>query len=284
MNKIPDYYEFLLGHTYWYTKEFFRIIGFILTFTMPIILGKFAGEAYKSIVAAKTLSSWSVWKPHWPILAILILWLVGYLINRYSIHIYSKSDELYSSLKWFCEDIGTRSDKRKDIRCTIWIPVGKLSRQSPIRLLQVIHYFPKTSTLFKSNGNNEGIRKNGKRYRTFKVSKKDKSGTLKPVGIIGLTALKCVSGDEPTVERETLSNHKDFKNYMINNWNFSEFQAEHLTSDRKSYLCLPIVNKEKSELLGIVYFDSTHPTVFNDDFVKKTEKYLPRFASIITAL
>jgi hypothetical protein len=281
VDNIKDYYENFLSMTYWYRSELGRWVGIILNFFMPILFGIFMGNAYKSITAAQNKLSWPLWTPHWPILVVLFFWLIGYLLARYTRHLSNKDEELYNALKWFCEDIGTRKDTVLDIRCTIWIPLGKQSRKEPIRLLQAVDYFPKTSTM--NNGMNR-IRRNGKRYRTFKVSKADKDGTIKPVGIIGRTALQSVSGDEPTVERERMLPQVQFVEHMVNNWNFSTFQAQRLTSDRRSYLCLPMTNREKSELLGILYFDSCNPDVFSDEFVTKIEKYLPRFASIITTL
>ena len=286
MGKFADYYEHFLTDTFWYGNVLRRWIGWILTITMPILLGKFAGEAYKAITdGSSNLKDWATWKPHWPVLVVLATWFIGYLLERYSNHATLKSNELYDSLVWFCEDIlGTRIDKRKDIRCTIWIPIGKQNRKKPIRLVQVIPYFPKTSTLYDDKGNPTGSsRVNGKAFRSFKVSKRKNSG-VDAIGILGRTAINATSGDKPTVGKEFFDSQTDFIAHMLSNWNFTEFQAKKLTPDRKSYLCFPIIDNQKRELLGILYFDSCKTMAFNDDFVRFTEEQLPRFGNIITTL
>ncbi len=251
---------------------------------MPILLGKFASEAYKAITTASTLKSWDTWKPHWPVLVILIFWFIGYLYTRYSKNSASISHELYNFITWFCEDIYTRKDKKKDIRCTIWVPLGEQSQNAPIRLVQVVSYFPLTSTLFDDTDKRTGnIRKNGRPFRTYKVSRRHNT-EYSPIGILGRTALRAVSGEEPIVIKEQFSKSTNFIDHMMNYWNFTEFQAERLTPDRKSYLCLPMVDNKNRELLGILYFDSRKTRTFDNKFVRRVERYLPRFASIITSL
>jgi hypothetical protein len=281
-----DYYEYFLTYTFWYGNVLRRWVGLALTFTMPIIMGVFGEELVSMIIdPTSNLKDWAIWKPHWPVLVVLAAWAVGYLLERYANHADLKSNELYDALTWFCQDIlGTRNDKRKDIRCIILVPLGSQSRKRPIRLVQVTPYFPKTSTLFDDNGVPTGVsRTNGKPFRSFRIAKRNNNG-FSPIGIIGRTAMNALSGDIPTVEKEFFDSRTDFINHMVNNWNFTEFQARKLTTDRKSYLCFPMVDKNRKELLGILCFDSCKTKAFNDNFVRLTEKHLPRFGRIITTL
>jgi hypothetical protein len=283
---LRDYFEHFTSKVYWYHRELYRWLGLFLTFIMPILFGKFFAEAYKTFTTTTNMWSWNTWRPHWPIVPIICLWFFGYILKRYLVHITAKTEELYNALTWCCQDLETRKNLKKDIRCTIWLPLGfNIRSNRPTRLLQAIPYFPKESTLFKENGQKDIDKQpNGSSLRTFRVAKKDKkNGRIKPIGILGLTVLDCLSGDEPTVNWESFDSRKVFLDYMIDNWNFSEFQAKRLTSNRKSYLSLPIVNTEK-KLLGILYFDSCRTRTFDSDFVSRIETYLPRFGYIITTL
>jgi len=184
-------------------------------------------------------------------------------------------------LKWLYESLDIDQDVNKDIRCTIWIPVKGVFQADPIWLLQAVDYFPIHSQL----SDRRNYRKNGRRFRMFKVARKE-NNTLRPVGILGRATIDSVTKSESNIYHESFTSQKPFIEHMVSNWNFTNFQAERLTKDRKSYLCFAMTDHTKSELLGIIYFDSRQTRAFDiysSNIVPLTEAMLPLFANIITS-
>ena len=281
---MRDRFELFLSNIYWYGYLMGRGIGLTLTFLMPILFGSLVGKAYEDVFLTpepQYIWSWAVWYPYRLILLIVGIWIVGYVLLRFYNHKDKKSKELHNVLKWLCESLDTQQDTDKDIRCTIWIPVGRMSQGSPVRLLQAVDYFPKHSPL----PDRRNFHKNGNRFRVFKVATKEDS-TLKPIGVLGKAAFDSIIRSEPNIYHESFTSQKPFIEHMVNNWNFTRFQAERLTQDRKSYLCFAMTNRDRNELLGIIYFDSrqTHALDVNsNNIVPMTEAMLPLFANIITS-
>ncbi len=281
---MRDRFELFLSNTYRYGYLFGRGIGLTLTFLMPILFGSLAGKAYEDIFLKPTTQNiwnWAVWSPHWIILVIVTLWSIGYLLLRFFNFKDKRSNELRNVLKWLCESLNIGQDVEKDIRCTIWIPVGRISKEAPIYLLQAVDYYPRHSRLI----DRKNFRRNGRRFRMFKVASKEES-TLKPIGILGRVTIDSITKAGPNIYHEAFTSQKRFVDHMVNNWNFTQFQAERLTKDRKSYLCFAMTDRSKNELLGIIYFDSrqTHALDENSsNIIPLTEAMLPLFASIITS-
>ena len=218
---MRDRFELFLSNTYWYGYVIGRGIGLILTFLMPIFFGSVVGKAYEDIFQAQTTQniwSWSVWYPYRIVLLIIVIWIAGYIIFRFFNHKDKKSSELHNVLKWLYESLDLDQDADKDIRCTIWIPVGIISSGSPVRLLQAVDYFPKHSLL----PDRRNYHKNGRRFRMFKVAKKEDS-TLKPIGILGRATIDSVTKSESNIYHESFTSQKPFVEHMVNNWNFRRF-------------------------------------------------------------
>lgn len=126
-----------------------------------------------------------------------------------------------------------------DIRCTIWMPC----RFKKETLKQILHYIP------------AGYGKGRKLHQSK--------------GIVG----RCFR--EKRILSEHLEQDKDFKKYMVENWGFTVKDAEQLSLDRRSYMSLPILNKDRDSVLGVVYFDSDKLDEFEPEIANIVELFLP---------
>jgi len=117
-------------------------------------------------------------------------------------------------------------DPRLDVRCTYHVPVWRK------KLLQTCDYIL---------GGTGGGRK-------FPVEK----------GIIGKAFVK----KSPLVEN--FKSDEEFRTKMVLEYNYTTKELQDRKADRRSYLCHPIVD-ENNRVLGLVYFDSSHPYTFTQD-------------------
>jgi len=277
MQRIEDYVELLLANFWWYAFNIRKWLGNVLAFIMPVIIGIVLKEAYNSISQLPNVWSVTGWVTHWPILLTLIVLFGIWGLGALQLHLLgfqqSRADELFNASKWMCEDLFTKSEIESVVRCTVWVPVGTLTRTATNRLIQATDYFPMQSRL----GITHTYRKSGRRFRTYGVSKKGDS-----VGILGFTALGCLNGAGQDSYAERLPANVDFVNHMVERWNFSRFKASRLTPDRKAYLCVPLLDGGERKLLGILYLDSNRPRTFSDEVVFAVLKHRPRFKRILT--
>lgn len=114
----------------------------------------------------------------------------------------------------------------RDVRCTYHVPVWRK------KLLQTCDYI--------LGGTGGGRR-----------SPVDK-------GIIG----KAFVEKSPLVEN--FKSDEEFRTKMVMEYKFTAEELQHRKADRRSYLCYPIVD-ENHRVLGLVYFDSSHPYTFTSD-------------------
>lgn len=56
----------------------------------------------------------------------------------------------------------------------------------------------------------------------------------------------------------------EYREKMVSAYEYTQKQADKMTTDRRSYLCYPIQD-EKGSLLGLVYFDSDKYGCYSDD-------------------
>jgi|GEM_PF-5610693 len=101
-----------------------------------------------------------------------------------------------------------------NIRCALWIPC----RFKKETLKQALNYIP------SDHG----------RGRKLNQSK----------GIVG----RCFR--EKRMLFEHIKEETNFKKYMVENWGFTNKDAEQLTLDRRSYMCLPILSRKEDAVLG----------------------------------
>lgn len=54
----------------------------------------------------------------------------------------------------------------------------------------------------------------------------------------------------------------EYRLRMMTEFNFSQEELQHRTADRKSYLCIPVLDDSNHDVLGLVYFDSNQTGTF----------------------
>lgn len=84
-------------------------------------------------------------------------------------------------------------------------------------------------------------------------------------GIIGLVART----REPQVAKLQGDDRDAFIREMVTDWGYTEAAAKNLKPDRRSWMAVPLFGRDKSELVGVVYLDSSKPDVFLDDEVRE---------------
>jgi hypothetical protein len=78
-------------------------------------------------------------------------------------------------------------------------------------------------------------------------------------GVIG----RVVRCGEPSLAVRVSEDVQEFWNEMRSEWGFTLDEAKNLDSTRWSWFAVPML--EKTNVVGVVYFDSTDPDYFNDD-------------------
>lgn len=112
------------------------------------------------------------------------------------------------------------------VRCTYHVPVWRKL------FFQIFNYIPS----------------GGGRGRKFSRMK----------GIIG----KAFVEKRPLVEN--FESDEEFREQMVQKYNYATEELQQRTADRKSYFCHPILD-ENHRVLGLIYLDSSHPKTFVDD-------------------
>jgi hypothetical protein len=77
-------------------------------------------------------------------------------------------------------------------------------------------------------------------------------------GIIG----KAYSTKAPRVEN--FSSDREYRERMVNEYNYTIAEVMERTADRRSYICYPVL-EEKHNVLGLIYLDSDRPNTFTID-------------------
>jgi len=255
------------------------IIRWIFVYLIPFILGAMGEDLIQHSLTNDNLAKLldlGFWRQYWfsiPLFGLFILGLIWRNRDQYTdIHL----DRIYYALRWFSMDMGFQSKKNADIRCTIWVPVETQKDNSPIRLKQIVDYVPQKSVLSKHN-----FRINKQAGRIFPVSHFEGS-VEQPIGILGYCAVDSVRKNDPGIYVEKIPEGIDFVEYMVENWNFSERKAIKLTLDRRSYLCLAMMDTSNSRLLGVIYCDSRDPEALTKEVGENGKGYLPYFAQLLT--
>jgi hypothetical protein len=157
----------------------------------------------------------------------------------------------------------------------MWVRHSLQKKPDIKRLKQLVDYYP-------SRGEKRGrrFRPSGRSGRVFSVCRKIGDEEL-PIGILGYCTMVSLNDQAAKILHEEVPEEVDFIKYMVENWHFTERQAKQLTPDRRSYMCISIMNKESTELTGIIYCDSSNPKAFPNELDEKFETYLPRIATTL---
>lgn len=212
---------------------------------------------------------------------LILLFLLGVLLERrHEIGVVQR-ERLYQSLIWLYQTLGFDNSPEADIRCTIWVPIGKRNDNHEIRLQQAVDYYPALSRIDDQN-----YHVNGKAGRTFRVARKS-NGKVKPVGMLGRVAIEAIRQQKFNIYLQkitptAMASDAAFVSHMISHWNFPERQANRITLNRRIYMCLPMMDSSSTHLLGILYIDARTEDAFTKNTGKKAQKYLPQFAKLLT--
>jgi len=167
------------------------------------------------------------------LIPIFILLLLKYL--QWRIHI---SDQYQAVRNQMDLLLHLLADRYPGLRCTLHVPtvLGRYLKQT-FDYIQI-----------------------GRTYgqgRKFPISK----------GIIG----KSYSQKGPHVEN--FRSDEEYRQRMVNEYGYTPEEMEKRTTDRKSYLCYPILSDHGDKVLGLLYFDSNVSNTFTinaDDLLIKT--------------
>lgn len=61
---------------------------------------------------------------------------------------------------------------------------------------------------------------------------------------------------------------EDYKKQLISEWGYTQKDAEKFTSDRFSFMAVPVTDKDGQDVLGVVYLDCCNKNFFATDAVK----------------
>lgn len=120
----------------------------------------------------------------------------------------------------------------RDLRCTYHIPEWR-AFGSVRKLVQVIDYVPR----------------GGGGTRRFPIDQ----------GIIGRVYLK------GGTRVENFDSHDDYRTRMVNEYGYNSREMEERTADRRSYLCVPVLEGASNRVVGLLYFDSKIHNTFSLD-------------------
>jgi hypothetical protein len=82
-------------------------------------------------------------------------------------------------------------------------------------------------------------------------------------GVIGLTARK----HAPHTMTWDGTNPQQFIQDLVNTYNYTPQEAEHLVTYRRSWLAVPISGKSQRETIGVLFLDSGEPALFTDEAI-----------------
>lgn len=263
-----------------------RVLRFFLVYIVPFIIGAKASGVVTDLPVNSSFFSLATWRTifldNWILLPLLIFYLIGVFWRNKIDYKNTKIHTIRDALTWIYHDLNFDGEKyaAADIRMTIWVPVRKNQKLESFRMQQLVDYVPTVSQKSTPSG---GFRKNKTAGRVFRFTRPGKDEIL-GIGIAGLCVIAFESKHEPKVHQEMIPATVKFSDYMVSNWHFTPAQAELLTSDRRSYLCGPLMDRSAKALYGIIYIDSSDPKALTKVIANKFEKnYLTRIADLFAA-
>lgn len=252
------------------------MVRYFLIILLPFIIGAIGEGIIQDFINSEKKSLLPLLSKYWFVIPLLIIYFLGWLWQKFSGYQKRHLNRLYSSLEWFHDEMGLGDIVDADIRCTIWAPINIREGATPIRLKQIVPYVPKRSQI-----NDKTFRDNGRPGRIYDFTE-NKDDNIVAIGIVGQCAIDSISKCEPGIYHEEVPDDINFIEYMVENWNFSESRAMSLSSNRRSYLCLSMMDAGQSDLLGIIYLDSCDPKALVKSTGTHAQKYLPRIARVLT--
>jgi hypothetical protein len=260
------------------------IIRWILIIVLPVIFGGYGSVVFEKYLKQEiSFSIPELLTPQslhilWPCILLLFLMIIGQVWRFQGTKRVFKERLLYYALCWLYHDLGFENNNEADIRCTIWTPLNSKLPIEKIRLLQLVNYWPAYE---KQEKVSHHYRLNKRRGRIRKAARLEEGG-VKPIGIIGLNILKSQRDHNGYIIRVTLDKSVSFIDQMIDTWNFTNAEAKRLTQDRLSYMSIALMNSGKTDILGIIFFDSKVPDLFTEQVEENIKVYVPRIAELLT--
>lgn len=187
----------------------------------------------------------------------------------------------YDALKRFTKEMGFDAAPDHDIRCTLWCPTKKKDRQGrPVELEQWTDYVPLERAAQPDVVGR--YRDNAKAGRRRAISRAIPGG-VETIGLLGHCAYECVKNRRPATKVDYVPEGADLVDYLVDVWHFDRHYAQKLTPDRRSFMCLPLMDAGYTELLGIIYCDSSSGSrdVLSAKVAAGAEKYFPDVARAI---
>jgi hypothetical protein len=211
------------------------------------------------------------------------LWVWGTLWRLAAKENLLNTNRIYYILKRFYNEQGFIVDSLDDVRVTIWTPLSSKVKLEKMRLLQVVDYYPR---IHNSPDTNNNIRINHSRGRIRRVLRK--ASELDPkatgwvyFGLIGKCAYESVNRCEMSTHSISIDHTDEIVNVFLKEWHYNKAEARRATKDRKSYLVISLMNKDETDLLGILYLDAGKSGVFSENMKKKITESLPRIADAL---
>ncbi len=259
------------------TKVPSTILRWLLVTVIPIYFGAHLTVIIEKYIEGTLRFNLVTINNHWPFFVSGFLFSVGLIWKIHQGNRDLRLERLYHALRWFYEDLGFDKDPNADIRCTLWTPLNSKVEPDKMRIIQLVDYVPKYG---QSTGLTYWYRINKHSGRIRKIARVE-NGTAKPIGIAGKCIIESSIKRKPFIMYENLSPGMSFADCMTQVWNFTKAETKRLTQDRKSYICIVLMDSGQSDILGVIFADSRQLNTFTRRTAKKAESYLPRIAELL---
>jgi hypothetical protein len=245
----------------------------------PIFIGAYLENIIQQFIAGKFIPRWQLIYIYWPLCLAVVFYLIGTVWRIYNSNRDNRLDRVYFGLRWFYDDLGLDKNNEADIRCTLWTPLNSKVEPEKMKIVQLVNYYPRYG---KEQDYFNEYRINKHRGRVRKVAKKDQQ-KIKPIGIVGNCIFASLKNHNALIIIDNLDGKEDFQEYMITAWNYSKASAKRLTQDRRSYMCITLMESGETDILGVIFMDARTPNTFTERTIEMVQPYLPRIAEALTA-
>lgn len=235
-----------------------------------VAFASLVGVVFSDLDAKKNWFDWGVWKSHWYILAPAVPATVGLLWRRYIKNLEVDKNALYREVRLFYERMGFQNDLDADIRCTLWMPSRNYKSGLPTWLTQATDYYPITSPLPGPRHQHRQNRGAGRSYKVYRRA----GDRIETEGIIGWCAVDSVHEQGSDDYIISVPEDKGLVECLVNDFNYTPRHAKRVTSDRLSFMCVALLNRGSTKLLGVLYCDSRKRNTFDRNLSVKAESFL----------
>ena len=287
INLIETIFLFCFGNA----VRVFNAAAFLVSILAPIYVGAIWGGFLPTLEQRHALMRLSEWAKHPSAVITLLVWWVAlvwqHYSRKYSIEIGAERKVIYRELVYLHQDAGLQQPPEADVRCTIWlVPENDINKnpdtgqyEVPPRLTQWADYVPSQSK-YQKDGRIR-YRLNGRAGRTFRVYRGRTDRVY--VGILGKTLLAGMDQKRSVAGRDAVPGGTPLVDYLVQELNYRRHHAKSVTSDRKSFLAIALIEEGSKKPLGVVYFDSREPMCFSDAVEERIFQGLPRLVEAINA-